>query len=382
MPPDSMRIAVFNLVHSTNCGDRLIALTLRKQLETRHAVSACDILANRDAWPSRAACIRRSLGARLVPVLPAFLQRRAVSAWARVKFGLKRGYYDACVRNADFVIVGGGQLFRDNDGYMAGALAVLFRALERHGRRYAVIGCGATGPWGPYAARVFTRFFESPLNVRTVFRDEGAVCVLRGYGIRKDCLVAPDLAFAGGVRSLPDRGGMFGLCVTAAESVCYYGKRGLYRSFRVARRKLLREIAGTVRGKRQVLVFCNGNPEDDRFARQVCAFLRRRFPAIRVELGGRPRSVANLERLLARCGFVCSYRMHVAIMSALLQIPCTLVPWDAKMDFLHLDPESVGRQVAGAKALMERVIASVPDLAGSGPGVPVQSPSHGGGLSV
>lgn len=348
-------IAVFNLVNSSNCGDKLIAEAMESRLGERYGVKSHDILAN---GPSGTAAyvFRRLLSSLLFPRLLPALRRRIVRVFFSVKCLLHPSFYSAAVRDCDLVVIGGGQFFRDNDGYMASALDRLLSAIERHGKVFCVIGCGASGSWGAYSRSVFRRLFESPLNVFSAFRDSASLAVLKENGIRREGECFPDAAFALGYQERHASGSFFGVCVASPQTVSYYGKEKAFRSVREAETFMTGRILGKISTKDRILLFCNGNPEDYRFARKLRGIIGRKFPGKTVRLAERPMSTRDLREIVSGCGSVLSYRMHAAILASLFRIPCELERWDSKTEGLALDEESVRCQIDAARDFFARVL--------------------------
>ena len=344
-------IALCGLAGSSNCGDQLIAQALSQALGQSARIIPYDILANRKkrgAWYR----LRRTAAALIMPQLPPPLRTCLVTAYAKCVFLLlRRSYYDLLVRSADAVLIGGGQLLRDNDGYMAGAMDALHRAMCRHGRNYAIIGCGASPGWGAYAQKVFRRLLDHPQNRATVLRDEASARVLRDYGIRCPCTVAPDMAFSGGWSKAPAAGAVPAVCTASPYTLAYYGRTGIRGSPRQNRKRMLDEIRRYAAAQKEagLLLFCNGNPEDFLFARWLQKKLRSMLPQKTICLAAIPHSPEDMARILSRCSCIRSYRMHTAILASLMRIPCTLVPWDAKADSLMLDESHVQEQIDRAR---------------------------------
>ena len=98
-------VAVFNLVNSTNCGDKLIAEVIKSQLEKEFIVNNYDILAN-ICSDNLFYSVKRFFFSLLVPFIPKILRSVFVRFLASIKFFLKSSYYFTAVRNSDFVVIG------------------------------------------------------------------------------------------------------------------------------------------------------------------------------------------------------------------------------------------------------------------------------------
>lgn len=342
-------VAIFNLVNSSNCGDKLIAEVIKNQLEKEFIVKNYDILANfcsADLFYNAG----RLFSSSLVSFLPGILRHFCVRFLSSIKFFLKSSYYSSAVRDCDFVVIGGGQLFRDNDGYMACALEILIRAIEKYEKNFAVIGCGASGRWGRYAAGVFKRIFESPFNRFLAFRDSASPEVLRENCIFVRCKTSPDTVFALGEQKKNSSDDFFGICLASPRTVFYYGKRDFLKSVKNAEKILVKAILEKIAARDKILLFCNGNPEDYHFAKKIKKIIGKKFPEKILRLERRPENVADLKSILSLCESIYSYRMHVAILSALFSIPCELERWDSKTEDLFFDEKNVHEQIAGAKS--------------------------------
>ena len=344
------KVVIFNLVNSSNCGDKLIAQVLKSQFEPKFSVLSRDILGNQA--DSGFYSVRRRFSAFIVPILPRFFRRFLVRFCAFFKFRIiKSAFYTSSVRTSDFVVIGGGQLFRDNDSYMACALDSLFRAIKKYEKPFFVLGCGASGLWSPYTKKVFKRIFESHLNKKTVFRDENSIQILQKNGISGNFSFAPDLAFALGFKNHAESGDFFGICVTSPRTILYYGRESWKKSAKIISKRILEAVEEKIAGEQKILIFCNGNPEDFFFAKSLVKKIRKKYPQKDFLVGARAKNPADLENLLSRCRKVFSFRMHAAILCALLKIPCELERWDSKTDGLNFDEKTTERNILAAKSV-------------------------------
>ncbi len=348
-------VAVFNLVHSSNCGDKLIAEAIQSRLGELFTVKSYDILATPSSGTA-GYVFRRLFSSLLFPRLFPALRRLIVRVFFSAKCLLRPSFYSDAVRSCDFVVIGGGQFFRDNDGYMACALDRLLAAIEESGKAFCVIGCGASGVWGAYSRAVFGRLFESPLNVFSAFRDSASLAVLKENGIRKEGVSFPDSAFALGYQERQSCGSFFGICVASPQTLSYYGKEKSLCSIRKAAAYIIGRILRKCATEERILLFCNGNPEDYHFAKKVRRKIEKEFPGKFIRLASRPVNTTDLRNIVSNCGAVYSYRMHAAILASLFHIPCELERWDAKMAELSLDEESVRRQIDSAQAFFSRFL--------------------------
>ena len=284
-----------------------------------------------------------------MPFIPKILRSVFVRFLASIKFFLKSSYYFTAVRNSDFVVIGGGQFFRDNDGYMACALERLLFAIEKYGKNFAVIGCGASGKWGNYSKFVFKRIFENPLNSFSAFRDSSSIRVLDENCIHVDGKYYPDMVFVLGIQKKISVADFFGVCLISPQTMFYYGEKESLKSVRMAESIMTKKIFEKIASKDKILLFCNGNPEDYYFAKKIKGTIKKIFPEKILRLEKRPKNTEELKSILSLCESVYSYRMHVAIMASLFCIPCELEKWDTKTRELFLDKKNLQKEINKAK---------------------------------
>ncbi len=351
------RIAVFGLVNSTNCGDKFIAQSIFNILKDIADISLFDILSKKNRKNYFSKRLRQFI-AFLIPKVPFCLRKICIPILSFVKFSFYSSYYEKIIINSDYVIIGGGQLFRDNDCYMACAINVLLKKLRQHNRKYMIIGCGVTPNWRKYAKNVFCSLFESELNIINILRDQKSLSYLSCYGINKKCIALSDIAWTNNLQ--PEAGGRYyGICLTAPGTMKYYGLKFEKLSIKSIHRSICNLLETILQEQKNILIFCNGNPEDYLYAKMVTGKLRKKYSGYQILLAGRPESVSELESIISSCKSIYSYRMHVAIISALKNIPCSLDRWDEKTSTLFFDCESVTiqRQKAGElRPLLEKII--------------------------
>lgn len=350
-------IAIFNLINSSNCGDKLIAESLNSALSA-FEISNYDILGNKGRGRFFY-FIKRLLAVSIIPVMPEKIRQGIIFFCAFLKIRIfKTPFYRKAIKKADFIIIGGGQLFRDNDGYMACAFSSLFCAIQKYRKHFAIIGCGATANWKSYAKQTFSQILESPRNVLTVFRDEKSIEVIRNYGIKKDCHIAPDLAFIPGFKeNLSENTNTLGLCLASPNTIFYYGKNKACSSVQDCRKKIIKDLFEKISSskKANILIFCNGNPEDYRFSKNIYQLAKKRFSEKTLLLAPRPKSVKEFEKIIEKTSCIYSYRMHAAILASLKNIPLELARWDSKTDELDLRSENIKKMIYDAEKLKEKI---------------------------
>lgn len=182
------------------------------------------------------------------------------------------------------------------------------------------------------------------------FRDSASPEVLRENGIFVRCKTSPDTVFALGEQKKNSSDDFFGICLASPRTVFYYGKRDFLKSVKNAEKVLVKAIIEKIAARDKILLFCNGNPEDYHFAKKIKKIIGKKFPEKILRLERRPENVADLKSILSLCESIYSYRMHVAILSALFSIPCELERWDSKTENLFLDEKNIQEQINKAKS--------------------------------
>lgn len=343
-----MRILIFNVKFSENLGDGILAMCLERGLMSARAdieVETVDIAGRQAFGEGREG---RGFLLRLLQLMPTSLRRLVVSAvlgrsmprWSRL--------WQERVDQADAAVIGGGNLFQDDDLNFPLKIGLVLGILRGAGLPVAVHAVGASHHWSLRARELFAGLLGNRI-VHVSVRDERSRQNWRGYfgetfdvGICPDPgLLAAEMLESRRETSL-DREPTVGICVT--HPVILRRHAGISFSQVPVRsvsayRDLGREL---VKGGYKVLLFTNGAREDQRFLDMVM-----QDPASAeliasgyLKAAPRPREPAELLGVLQPLSAIVAHRLHASIVAYSFQIPHVGLGWDSKVSSFF---RSVGR---------------------------------------
>ncbi|MBW8301011.1 MAG: polysaccharide pyruvyl transferase family protein [Hydrogenophaga sp.] len=369
-----MKIVVFNVKFSENLGDGILAQCLEEVLCRDGGVEVETIdLAGRVRFG--ATTPHRQSAVRALHVLPSFARRLAVTYALRSKLRALGDEWDRKIADADAVVLGGGNLFQDDDLNFPLKIGTLLDRIRRNGKPFAVYAVGVSGAWSPRALQLFQQIENTNLvylSVRdTASRDnwqrhfpDGQVPLV----VPDPGLFARDLLATSAVASV--RGGerVVGICVTDPMILARHSGRRPHRiCFRTVGEyvELVRMLV--LRGDR-VHLFSNGAREDQAFAERV--FCDSRIAPSRavgmLHLAARSRTPRELLEMLRSNSVVLAHRLHACIAAYALGIPHVGLGWDPKVASFF---RSVGREryfADGPAITPERVALLLAEAAESG----------------
>lgn len=334
-----MRVLIFNVKYSENLGDGLLAQCLERALSDYPDMQVETIdLAGRTGFGTTHS--RRQLAIRALHLLPAFARRLAVKAMLRSKLEKLAQDWSAKIENADAVVVGGGNLFQDDDLNFPLKIGTLLDCIRKSGKPLAIYAVGVSGNWSPEAHQLFGRLNATSLMHLSVRDDLALQHWKRHFPSGVSPIVLPDpglltrslphASLGGENRSLP---AMAGICVT--DPVILQRHAGGPASdialksvdeYRVLIRQLIAD------GYR-IRLFCNGAREDQAFAERLLnektmqAYKARNW----LSLAARPEKPEELIEILRSVSVVLAHRLHACIAAYSLAIPHVGLGWDPKV---------------------------------------------------
>ncbi|UJW77388.1 polysaccharide pyruvyl transferase family protein [Rhizobium sp. SL42] len=369
-----MKVLVFNVKFSENLGDGLLAQCLETALSNYPGMQVETIdLAGRTGFGTTHS--RRQLAIRALHVLPPFARRLAVKAMLRSKLEKLAKDWSMKIDNADAVVVGGGNLFQDDDLNFPLKIGTLLDCIRKSGKPLAVYAVGVSGHWSREARQLFGRLEETHL-IHLSVRDELALRHWkRHFPPGMSPIVLPDPGLL--TRSLPhaapvgDRSSppaYAGICVT--DPVILQRHAGGPASDIALKtveeyRALIRQL---IEAGYHIRLFCNGAREDQAFAERLLdektmqAYRARNW----LNLAGRPEKPEELIDILRSVSVVLAHRLHACIAAYSLAIPHVGLGWDPKVASFF---KSVGRETffaAGPSATPAHIAALIKLAEGNG----------------
>lgn len=345
-----MKVLVFNVIHSENLGDGILAQCLEKALcgngKGKLDVESID-LAGRPDFDTTSSS--RQWAVRLLHRLPAFARRQAVTFGLQSKLRALSHEWDEKIASADAIVLGGGNLFQDDDLNFPLKIGALLECVRRSRKPLAIFAVGVSADWSSQAHKLFRRVNDTNLiylsvrdrtsrdNWQLHFPDMPAPSVVPDPGLLAGRLLKPAT-----VPSPEQSNGIVGICVTNPLILARHsGRRQSPIYLRKAKQyvQLIRLLA--THGHRMRL-FCNGAREDQAFAERI--FRDRRLATLRdtgvLQLARRPRTPSQLIEILGSTAVVLAHRLHACIAAYALGIPPVGIGWDQKVASFF---RSVGR---------------------------------------
>ncbi|MBB6486257.1 polysaccharide pyruvyl transferase family protein [Rhizobium lusitanum] len=346
-----MKILVFNVKYSENLGDGMLAECIETALANGGGeveVETVD-LAGRQAF-ARGHGARRRLILGLLRWMPAAARRRLVS------LGLKRNLrrlvasWDEKIANADVVVIGGGNLFQDDDLNFPLKIGTVLDCVCQQDRPLAIYAVGVSKHWSSSAYELFSRVKRARLvhlSVRDGFAQdnwhehfpEGP----RAKIVRDPGLLIGSLTMAQRPCQSTERRLTVGLCVTdpiilrrhstSALAAIPFSNIGVYRDL----------IGLLLDDGLRVVLFCNGAREDQRFAECIRSSVvkHRATDSDAFDIAERPKTPGDLIETIRSVDVILAHRLHACIAAYALKIPHVGLGWDKKVEGFF---NSVGRE--------------------------------------
>lgn len=361
-----MKILIFNVKYSENLGDGILALCIEKALseDTGMQVETIDLAGRTDFGSTHQ---HRQYAIHVLHALPSFARRLAVELILRPKLEEFKEEWNRKLASADAVILGGGNLFQDDDLNFPLKIGTLLDCVRRSRKPLAIYAVGVSGDWSPRARQLFDLVRETELMHLSV-RDSKAQDNWVGHfpeGAKPVIVPDPGLLAGRFLTAEEDQGlnearGMAGICVTdpvilmrhagrSAPDICFK-TLGEYR-------ELIRLLA---RKGYSVRLFTNGAREDQRFAEKILVeddMALYRSTGV-LDLIERPRMPEDVVRILGSLSVVVAHRLHACIAAYSLGVPHVGLGWDSKVASFF---GSVGRETyfAGGRAATPAHVASL-----------------------
>lgn len=370
------RVRIFNVKFSPNLGDGLLSECLERALiDCGTAADTWSVdLAGRTGYAAGATT--RSAQLRLLDAIPAPLRQPVVRLPLAIQaHRVWRPHYREALKEADCVVIGGGNLLTDLDLNFPTKIAIAMDEAARRNLPVFIYACGASANWSPPAKallegalrhRVIRRVFVRDERSRRIWNDlAGVASNLEATLVRDPGLLAAECY------NLPTRRPREGSRVVGINIISQLALR--YHCDRAPSATQLDawyiDLASTLLAQGHCLaIFTNGSPEDR-------ATLERLRPAFEQLTAGNkisfpaPRTPGELAGLIAGFSALAAFRMHAVIAAYACGVPCLALAWDAKLEaFLH----SVGREswlcrtprtsgTAAARRLQEIMRIGIPD---------------------
>ncbi len=337
-----MKIVIFNVKYSENLGDGILAQCLETALARGMAtpdVTTID-LAGRTAFGTGGGGRRRQV-LKVLQALPSALRRLVVRRALAPKLRRLQVEWQNAIDAADAVVIGGGNLFQDDDLNFPLKVGAALDCIRRSGKPLAIYAVGASRDWSHQARQLFGAIENCQL-VHVSVRDTIASGNWIGHfpaGPHAEILPDPGLLIRDIVETqdieaskIDDR--PIGICVTDPLILRRHSSRQAHGiPFRHA--DDYRHLLGLLldAGYR-ICLFTNGAQEDQAFARRIldANALVGHIDSGELHLAARPKTPQDLVRIIASTQVILAHRLHACIAAYSLGVPPVGLGWDPKVD--------------------------------------------------
>ncbi|EWY37090.1 hypothetical protein N825_21835 [Skermanella stibiiresistens SB22] len=336
-------------------GDGLIAECLMYAIETAMPSASIDTidLAGRVGHAAEYGKNRR-LYLKVMKSLPKPLRLAAVCGALLPSLALRLGPgWAARLRNADILIIGGGQIFADSDLNFPLKLSTVLRQAHATGTPVAIHSVGVSADWSTIGRHLLRSALTKAELVYASVRDgssaahmsrlflEGSSVQIRQ--VRDPGLLASRVYPPRPASEPPDAGCReIGINISHPDVLGYHSDRG-NKIDPEAMACLYLETAEKIHklGLKPVL-FTNGSPEDHGFMTALAdRLIQGSLTAENFRVVPRPTTPSELIETISSFHGVIAHRLHANIAAYSFRIPHVGLPWDRKVDSFFA---SVGRE--------------------------------------
>lgn len=338
-----MKVLLCGETFSTNLGDGIIADALSDMLSGSEFVTQVDchdISGRAEQGKDRPVenthalrTMHRKLyrRAHLYGAAVNWLQNRLF-----LRFGGKVAALERKLGNYDIVMIGGGQLLRDNRLSFPTKIETIVSAARRRNKPVVFFGIGVGEQWSKLGKYYFRKALTAP-NVRSVHcRDKRSrerleeelghlsIPVESTFDAALGIVRQPEETFAS------DR--VVGLCVMDSAPVLWTTENHLLAKIDDAVSYWENLARSLLESGQTVHIFTNGSPDDHRIAEGLNAVLREQgLDPERIRLLPRPTQSNELVELIRPLSCLIGFRLHACVIAYSLGIPCVALAWDDKI---------------------------------------------------
>ncbi len=346
-----MKVLVFNVKYSENLGDGLLAECIETALANGGGnvdVETVDLAGRRDFSGGHGARRRLILG--LLRWLPAAARRSVVRQGLKRNLRRLAAYWSEKIANADVVVIGGGNLFQDDDLNFPLKIGTVLDCVSRQDRPLAIYAVGVSKHWSNPAYELFGRAKRARLvhlSVRDGFAQDNwnehfpegpRAKIVRDPGL----LIRPLSTVQRSAQSAAGRLTV-GLCVTDPIILRRHSTSAL-AAIPFSTIDAYRDLIGLfLDDGMRVMLFCNGAREDQSFAERILSSVARHraFDRDALDIARRPTTPDGLIETISSMDVILAHRLHACIAAYALRIPHVGLSWDKKVEGFF---NSVGRE--------------------------------------
>ncbi len=328
-----VKVAIFDVKYSPNLGDGVLAECLERFLEERTGCLVRSIdLAGRSHWKSSSNGRTRALLLTLLQRMPRWLRDVSVTLvlGRRVNKRL-RPEWIKLLKDVDFAIFGGGQLFQDADLNFPIKIAAAASECEQRQLPMAVFGVGVAPIKSKRSRLLLERLLGASCLVYTAVRDERSRDALSLLGCEAELCRDPGL-LATRVWPAPPRKPrlrpLVGLCMTHPAVLRHHASRDEKHSLADVMAIYADAAKSLVSGGFDILCFTNGASEDEMLLASAQSQLLSVDPTgRRITFAQRCATPHELSDLIAKCDAIIAHRLHAAIIAYSHRVPSIGLQW-------------------------------------------------------
>ncbi|WP_413708782.1 polysaccharide pyruvyl transferase family protein [Rhizobium sp. Rhizsp82] len=338
-----MKVVIFNVKYSENLGDGLLSECMTRVLEQEGVEVDVVDLAGRNSVGTNAG---RGLSLKVLKSLPPSLRRLVVRLALKRKIERFKEDWRERIHNADGIILGGGNLFQDDDLNFPTKVGAVLELASETKAPLSIFSVGVTPDWSPRARVLFGRYQEAELS-NLSFRDKLARDNWRKHfrsaneGILTlDPGLLTSQFFDKCVSCEPNT---IGICVTAPDILTRHATQPARTIPLLSIGKYVELVRYLTAAGFLVRLFCNGAREDFAFAELVYKECKACDAADEdyLELVSRPSDISELVRVIGANSLIIAHRLHACICAHSFGIPTIGLGWDDKVKGFF---EAVGRE--------------------------------------
>ncbi|CAH0342905.1 hypothetical protein RHI9324_04637 [Rhizobium sp. CECT 9324] len=245
------------------------------------------------------------------------------------------------IENADAIVVGGGNLFQDDDLNFPLKIGKLFDCVRKSGKPLAIYSVGVSNNWSPEARELFGKICHIQL-LHVSVRDNLALKNWRRHfpsGPSPLVLVDPGLlaynsadSSSAVLKKIPRS--LVGICVTDPVILQRHAGGSSTDIALKSAREYSAVIKHLIEEGYRIRLFCNGAREDQAFAKRLLSEkLLQNYKAENwITLAVRPQRPEDLVDIIQSVSVVLAHRLHACIAAYALAIPHVGLGWDPKVE--------------------------------------------------
>ncbi len=325
-----MKITIFGEKFSDNLGDGVIADCLNYVFSLEKYKSTVETLdlSMRDNY-SIGTAERHD---NKVDVLSVFLRRiKKLVGWEFFRFQKFKRKYEDKIKDSDLVLIGGGQIFLDNELNFPVKVRALVKLLDKNLIRRAFICCGVSNKFSKIGSKIFKKSLESSLNLALIVRDLKSVQSAKSKLNYPNPLFLIDPAIISSdvyncKKIFPEFSGK-----TIGLNIMDFGtleKTFLHQFGKDFFLQLWLDVISDLLGKNfRIVLHTNGAAEDNYCLNLIVSRLNN-ADGVLISIPNNPAELANI---IFSVDSLIAYRLHANILAYSLGVPSIGFVWDDKV---------------------------------------------------